>query len=238
MIFFNYRSEIRVYQIYLNKMKTLWHFADMNLPLEIFVQQIESIHCLLVKTIDWLFQFINRSPLLGTSTNIFLRQSRKTLGCGSFLLKFSHFSPESKETWSLCAKESKVWIGNLNVKTWKTTEHILQKIWRSLKLCKTRMHCSPLQWLSLLPRTPPAMHAPCHAYPCHAHPLATHAPRYARPLPCIAPAMYTPLPRTPPAMHTPHHGHPAATPAPLLREQNHRRLWKHYLATIADGKNQ
>ena len=35
------------------------------------------------------------------------------------------FPPERKETWSLGATESEVWIGNLNVKVRKTTEHIL-----------------------------------------------------------------------------------------------------------------
>ena len=30
----------------------------------------------------------------------------------------------------------KVWIGDFNVKAWKTTEFILHKTWRSLKFCK------------------------------------------------------------------------------------------------------
>ena len=51
-------------------------------------------------------------------------------------LKFWHFSPERKETGSLGATGSEVWIGNFNVKAWKTTKHKLHKIWRSLKFCK------------------------------------------------------------------------------------------------------
>ena len=34
-------------------------------------------------------------------------------------LKFSHFSPERKETGSLSATESEFWIGDFNVKAWK-----------------------------------------------------------------------------------------------------------------------
>ena len=51
-------------------------------------------------------------------------------------LKILHFSPERKETGGLGATESEVWIGNFNVKAWKTTEHKLHKIWHSLKFCK------------------------------------------------------------------------------------------------------
>ena len=44
------------------------------------------------------------------------------------LLNFPHFSPESAQTGSLGATESKVWIGNFNEKARKITEHILHKI--------------------------------------------------------------------------------------------------------------
>ena len=50
------------------------------------------------------------------------------------LLKFGQFSPESKEL-GVQAPE-KVWIGNFNAKAWKTTEHKLYKIWRSLQCSK------------------------------------------------------------------------------------------------------
>ena len=50
--------------------------------------------------------------------------------------KFGHFSCERKETGSLGTTESEVWIRNFNVKAWKTTEHNLHKIWRSVKFCK------------------------------------------------------------------------------------------------------
>ena len=44
-------------------------------------------------------------------------------------LKFRHFSCELKETVSLAATESEVWIGNFNEKAWKTTKHKLHKVW-------------------------------------------------------------------------------------------------------------
>ena len=47
-------------------------------------------------------------------------------------LKFGHFSCELKETGSSGSTESEVWIGDFNVKAWKTTKHKLHKIWRSL----------------------------------------------------------------------------------------------------------
>ena len=45
-------------------------------------------------------------------------------------------SVERQKTERVGATESKVWIGNFNVMQKKTTKHILQKIWRSLKFCK------------------------------------------------------------------------------------------------------
>ena len=56
---------------------------------------------------------------------------------GVFLfLKLWHFSSEGTQSWSLDATESEVWVGNFLVKAWKTTEHKLNNIWRSLKVCK------------------------------------------------------------------------------------------------------
>ena len=57
------------------------------------------------------------------------------LWCACFPDIFT-FSPERKETGSLGATESEVWIGNFSVKAWKTTEHKPHKIWRSLTFCK------------------------------------------------------------------------------------------------------
>ena len=51
------------------------------------------------------------------------------------LLKFWQFSSEFTKTWSSGATECGVWIGNCNVKVWKSTEHKLHKTWRSLELC-------------------------------------------------------------------------------------------------------
>ena len=51
------------------------------------------------------------------------------------LLKFWQFTSKLTKTWSSGATECRVWIGNCNVKVWKSTEHKLHKIWRSLKFC-------------------------------------------------------------------------------------------------------
>ena len=48
-------------------------------------------------------------------------------------LKFGNFSCELKETESSGATEIEIWIGNFNVKVWKSTEQKLHKIWHSLK---------------------------------------------------------------------------------------------------------
>ena len=51
------------------------------------------------------------------------------------LLKFWQFSSELTKTWSSGAAECRVWIGNfVNVKVWKSTEHKLHNIWRSVKI--------------------------------------------------------------------------------------------------------
>ena len=49
------------------------------------------------------------------------------------LLKFWQFSSELTKTWSSCATEHRVWIGNCNFKVWKSTEHKLHNIWHSVK---------------------------------------------------------------------------------------------------------
>ena len=58
-----------------------------------------------------------------------------TLTCRGVLvfLKFAQFSSELTKTWSSGATECGVWIGNCNVKVWKSTEHKLHNIWRSVK---------------------------------------------------------------------------------------------------------
>ena len=43
------------------------------------------------------------------------------------------FWVNSQKLGSSGATECRVWIGNLNVKVWKSAEHKLHKIWRSLK---------------------------------------------------------------------------------------------------------
>ena len=70
--------------------------------------------------------------------NIAIAYSNFTF-CGAWdvlvFLKFGQFSSELTKTWSSGATECRVWIGNCNVKVWKSTEHKLHKIWRSLKFC-------------------------------------------------------------------------------------------------------
>ena len=48
-------------------------------------------------------------------------------------LKFWQFWSELTKTWSSGTTECGVWIGNCNVKVWKSTEHKLHNIWRSVK---------------------------------------------------------------------------------------------------------
>ena len=52
------------------------------------------------------------------------------------LLKFSQSSSELTKAWSSGATECRVWLGNCNVKVWKSTEHKLQNIWPSLKFAE------------------------------------------------------------------------------------------------------
>ena len=80
--------------------------------------------------------------LKGTWTNYFFWKHRGVL----VLLRFGQFSCELQKTGSSGATESEVWIGNFNVKAWKTTEHKLHKIWRSRKFYKNsrkRAHPRP-----------------------------------------------------------------------------------------------
>ena len=74
--------------------------------------------------------FLVETPPTG---RLLLRTVHILLEC---ILVLVNFSPECAETGCLGATESEVWIGNFNVKAWKTTEHKLHKIWCSLKVCK------------------------------------------------------------------------------------------------------
>ena len=59
----------------------------------------------------------------------------------------------SQKTWSSGATECRAWIGNCNVKVWKSTEHKLHKIWHSLKFCTNwgkRAHPWVRVWVSYL----------------------------------------------------------------------------------------
>ena len=47
--------------------------------------------------------------------------------------RFAEILSELTKTWSSGTTECRVWIGNCNVKVWKSTEHKLHNIWRSLK---------------------------------------------------------------------------------------------------------
>ena len=47
--------------------------------------------------------------------------------------RFAEILSELTKTWSSGATECRVWIGNCNVKVWKSTEHKLHKTWHSVK---------------------------------------------------------------------------------------------------------
>ena len=47
--------------------------------------------------------------------------------------RFAEIASELTKTWSSNATEFWVWIGNYNVKVWKSTEDKLHNIWRSVK---------------------------------------------------------------------------------------------------------
>ena len=75
----------------------------------------------------WCWVFVAELPLLKyicncTIVNVFQ-------GCARFTENLS----ELTKTWSSGATECGVWIGNCNVKVWKSTEHKLHNIWRSVK---------------------------------------------------------------------------------------------------------
>ena len=55
--------------------------------------------------------------------------AKKVQGCARFTENLS----ELTKTWSSGATECGVWIGNCNVEVWKSTEHKLHNIWRSVK---------------------------------------------------------------------------------------------------------
>ena len=56
-------------------------------------------------------------------------QSAAIQGCARFAENWS----ELTKTWSSGATEFWVWIGNCNVKVWKSTEDKLHNYWRSVK---------------------------------------------------------------------------------------------------------
>ena len=58
-----------------------------------------------------------------------LDQAGTPLGCA----RFAEILSELTKTWSSGATECRVWIDNCNVKVWKSTEHKLHNIWRSVK---------------------------------------------------------------------------------------------------------
>ena len=53
--------------------------------------------------------------------------------CPRGCARFAEILSKLTQTWSSGATECRVWIGNCNVKVWKSTEHKLHNIWRSVK---------------------------------------------------------------------------------------------------------
>ena len=74
----------------------------------------------------WIFTQISKTSTLLSSE---ITKFRGVL----VLPKFWQFSSELTKTWSSGATECGVWIGNCNVKVWKSTEHKLHNIWRSVQ---------------------------------------------------------------------------------------------------------
>ena len=81
------------------------------------------------------FFFINNQHCHETKELIVSRSTNRGTRGALILLKFWQFSSELTKTWSSGATECRVWIGNCNVKVWKSTVHKFHKIWRSLKFC-------------------------------------------------------------------------------------------------------
>ena len=85
-------------------------------------------------------------------------------GVCSFCRNFDSFQVNSQKLGSSGATECRVWIGNCDLKVWKSTEHKLHKIWRSLKFCTNlgkRAHPRiPLPWPWSLPQPTPSVNGP------------------------------------------------------------------------------
>ena len=59
--------------------------------------------------------------------------------------RFAEIWSELTKTWSSGATEFWVWIGNCNVKVWKSTEDKLHNIWRSVKF-EQNEHTPEFEW--------------------------------------------------------------------------------------------
>ena len=69
-------------------------------------------------------------------------KSLQFLGCACF----AEILSELTKTWSSGATNCRLCIGNCNVNVWKSTEHKLHKIWRSLN-CQQNEHTPANEWL-------------------------------------------------------------------------------------------
>ena len=124
-------------------------FSNVNSHFEDIDWDIRLKQCVTSHTIDLFFtkHFIkfwaqNLAPPLTKSwirtwKLIHVMKQQVLRGCTRFL-NLWQFLAKLKETGSLGATESEVWIANFNVKAWKTTEHKLHKIWCSLKFWAKR----------------------------------------------------------------------------------------------------
>ena len=101
--------------------------------LGIILEKMISQSCLGYHLIEFLYIFLGMS----------WPQSNLYWGVPVFI-KFGQFSSELTKTWSSGATKCGVWIGNCNVKVWKSTEHKLQKMWCWLKFQMTQRYSSPL----------------------------------------------------------------------------------------------
>ena len=93
----------------------------------------------------------------------------------SFSWNLHSFPVNSQKLGSSGATECGVWIGNCNVKVWKSTEHNLHKTWRSLEFCvKSGKRAHPREGTS--PGKPPGQ-----LHPRQVHPLTTTPSRPGTP---------------------------------------------------------
>ena len=102
------------------------------------------------RNVKWKVIFSQACAILFTGVSILVGGWGESLS-GSVLVLLK-FQVNSQRSWSSGTTKFWVWIGNCNVKVWKSTEHKLHKMWNSNFLPKFRKTSTPpgsLCWWSL-----------------------------------------------------------------------------------------